>query len=62
MEVCWRINNIDYVLMRVRPVELRAAQKYTTYGVPHMYAFLENGDVDWFPYCIEGWPIVRDIA
>ena len=60
MQVCWRIDNIDYVLMRVRPDELRTARKNIPNMVtrPCMYAMLENGDVEWWPDCMEGWPVI----
>ncbi len=60
MQVCWRIDNIDFVLMRVRPDELRRFRKSAPglLGRPYMYAMLENGDVEWFPDSMEGWPVI----
>jgi hypothetical protein len=59
MQFCWRLHNIDYVLMEVRPYELAAARKKLPnhIGIPYMYAMID-GEVEWWPNAMEGWPQV----
>ena len=64
MQVCWRIDNINYMLMQVRPNELRMVRKKCRdlLGIPYMYCVLDDGDVEWFPDSMQGMPVVRTDA
>jgi hypothetical protein len=46
--------------MEVKWYELELVRKKhpTQEGMPHVYAWMQDGDVDWWPDCRQGMPIV----
>ena len=60
MRVHWKIGANEYPMMRVRPHEIELVRKSHSRqeGIPHVYALLSDGDVDWWPDCSKGMPIV----
>lgn len=48
--VCWRVNDIDYPMMEVRPheiIDLRARFP-DLLGIPRVFAYVDD-DVEWWP-------------
>ncbi len=59
IQVCWHIHGIDYVMMEVQPYEMKAVLKKHSdmLGIPTMYAIID-GEVEWWPQCKNGEPVV----
>lgn len=59
--VCWRIGGIDYVMMYVQLEEMKRMRdkNQDLLGIPIAYAFDKEGDVQWFPDCLQGEPVIR---
>lgn len=57
--VWWLIGEIHYAMMEVTPAEMKAALKKhpDVIGVPHMFAIIDD-DVEWWPQCPDGKPVV----
>lgn len=64
MRVFWKIGDMYTEMMQVHPVEIGKARKRlpNMTGVPHVYALIgygENREVEWWPDCLMGEPVVR---
>jgi len=57
--VMWSLNGIVYVMMEVRPADMKRIRSKGSYveGIPTYYA-IEGDDVQWWPSCKEGWPVL----
>lgn len=60
MQFCWRLDNVDYVLQEVRPYELKILRQThpNLIGIPKYYAMMINGEPEWYPQAMKGWPKV----
>lgn len=60
VQVCWRLNGFDYVMVRVRPYELAALKKRYPdwFGIPTQWAVTDEGEVEWWPQSKEGELVV----
>ena len=57
----WRVGNLVCPLMEVRPQDmeiLRARSNPFHTGIP-MYYVIVDGEPEWWPDAMEGWPDVR---
>jgi hypothetical protein len=60
MKVCWKIANMEYVMMQVRWKEMMVIKKKRPdeLGIPTYYALTLYGDVEWWPDSKMGMPVV----
>lgn len=61
MIVCWKINDLLYSLMQVRPSEIAQLLKKNPdfIGIPSFWAVMEDGDFAWWPNSFIGEPDVQ---
>jgi hypothetical protein len=59
LTVMWSVNAMLYVMMEVRPAEMKRIRSSGAdiEGIPTYYA-IEDDDVQWWPSCREGWPVL----
>ncbi len=59
MQFCWQLDKINYVLMQRHPLEIEAMRRENPglMGIPMYYAMID-GEVEWFPQTLNGWPKV----
>lgn len=61
MQVYWRIDaTTDYVLREITPAGMLYMRRNAPdlLGLPQYWARMADGDVEWFPDCMQGQPRV----
>jgi hypothetical protein len=59
LTVSWNTGKLIYVMMEVRPAEMARIREKNPdlVGIPTYYS-IEEDDVQWWPSCTEGWPVL----
>jgi hypothetical protein len=64
INVYWRIGEMHYPMMHVLPAQIKRIRKKSPdlMSIPTMFALTDDGDIEWFPDCMEGEPVVSMLA